>query len=67
MKQPPLFARVAPREPTLTEALAALGYRHEPACFGRRRILDDGDGALVAEMTATEAWHLVHEEERVRR
>lgn len=42
---------------TLTEALAARGYTHEPSGTpGRRKIIRVRDGRTMAVLTARQAW-----------
>jgi hypothetical protein len=52
-----LHARIIARWPatTLSDALAARGWRHEAGGYGRRRVYDD-TGALLGEFDAHEAW-----------
>lgn len=50
--------------PNLNEVLASLGYTHEPAEFGARRIIQDG--AVQFSGTAGEVWAWLREEGEIR-
>ena len=52
------------RAPTLSEVLASLGYTHEPAEFGARRIIQDG--AVQFSGTAGEVWAWLRDEGEIR-
>ena len=51
--------------PTLTEALAALGYTHRKrhGCLAGRRNIVDAQGNTVAELSAREGWMFVRDVE----
>jgi len=57
-----LAAAVETHEPTLNEALAALGYSTTPSLFGRpdERDIFDADGEHVATCSARNGWEFVH-------
>ncbi len=48
-------------EPTLTEALADIGIRHEPSKLWGRRDLFAGSGEFLGSFFADEAWRMLPE------
>jgi hypothetical protein len=48
------------RAPTLTEVLADVGMTHEPAEFGARHVIKNGERLFTG--TASDVWHWLREE-----
>lgn len=55
-------APMQPSEPSLSDVLARLGWRHEPGNPNRQgRIVHTADGECLGQITANETWALLRE------